>query len=144
MKQTEESKFDINSERLNELIGTLSTKGARFGVKLWTTVGRAWPISPSMPSISIPASSSQRRSIPPITGHHDNRGHGGAARRTTWRRSMPHRPGAPSELVADKGYHSRAAVLKDLNGGAWKTRIAEPKQPGFSRCTKRSGVYDSG
>src|SRR5437764_15481683 len=32
----------------------------------------------------------------------------------------------PSELVADKGYHSRA-VLKDLNGGAWKTRIAEPK-----------------
>ena len=39
---------------------------------------------------------------------------------------------APSELVADKGYHSRA-VLKDLDGGAWKTRIAEPKQLGFSR-----------
>jgi transposase len=38
----------------------------------------------------------------------------------------------PSELVADKGYHSRA-VLQDLNGGVWKTRIAEPKQPGFSR-----------
>ena len=38
----------------------------------------------------------------------------------------------PVELVADKGYHSRA-VLKDLDGGAWKTRIAEPKQPGFSR-----------
>ena len=38
----------------------------------------------------------------------------------------------PSELVADKGYHSRA-VLKDLDGGVWKTRIAEPKQPGFSR-----------
>jgi len=38
----------------------------------------------------------------------------------------------PSELVADKGYHSRA-VLKDLDGGGWKTRIAEPKQPGFSR-----------
>src|ERR1700682_4476512 len=32
---------------------------------------------------------------------------------------------APSELVADKGYHSRA-VLKDLDGGVWKTRIAEP------------------
>src|SRR5262249_42474580 len=30
----------------------------------------------------------------------------------------------PSELVADKGYHSRA-VLKDLDGGPWKTRIAE-------------------
>src|SRR4249920_1153447 len=38
----------------------------------------------------------------------------------------------PSELVTDKGYHSRA-VLKDLDGGPWKTRIAEPKQSGFSR-----------
>jgi transposase len=38
----------------------------------------------------------------------------------------------PSELAADKGYHSRA-VLKSLDGGVWKTRIAEPKQPGFSR-----------
>jgi transposase len=50
----------------------------------------------------------------------------------------------PSELVADKGYHSRA-VLKDLNGGAWKTRIAEPKQRGFSRWhgddTARAAVY---
>src|SRR3954471_20137102 len=50
----------------------------------------------------------------------------------------------PSELVADKGYHSRA-VLKDLNGGAWKTRIAEPKQPGFSRWhgddKARAAVY---
>jgi transposase len=50
----------------------------------------------------------------------------------------------PSELVADKGYHSRA-VLKDLNGGAWKTRIAEPRQPGFSRWRgddkARAAVY---
>ena len=50
----------------------------------------------------------------------------------------------PSELVADKGYHSRV-VLKDLNGGAWKTRIAEPKQPGFSRWhgddKARAAVY---
>jgi transposase len=38
----------------------------------------------------------------------------------------------PSELVADKGYHSRA-VLKTLDAGGWKTRIAEPKQSGFSR-----------
>lgn len=38
----------------------------------------------------------------------------------------------PSELVADKGYHSRA-VLKILDAGVWKTRIAEPRQPGFSR-----------
>jgi transposase len=50
----------------------------------------------------------------------------------------------PSELVTDKGYHSRA-VLKDLNGGAWKTRIAEPGQPGFSRWhgddQARAAVY---
>ncbi|MCW2286890.1 transposase, partial [Rhodoblastus acidophilus] len=32
----------------------------------------------------------------------------------------------PCELIADKGYHSREG-LKDLEGGAWKTRIAEPK-----------------
>jgi transposase len=38
----------------------------------------------------------------------------------------------PSELIADKGYHSRA-LLKSLDGGVWKTRIAKPKQPGFSR-----------
>jgi transposase len=38
----------------------------------------------------------------------------------------------PSELVADKGYHARA-LLKKLDDGVWKTRIAEPKQPGFSR-----------
>jgi len=31
----------------------------------------------------------------------------------------------PCDLVADKGYHSRA-VLKDLDDGPWKTRIAEP------------------
>jgi transposase len=53
-------------------------------------------------------------------------------------------PDAARELVADKGYHSRA-VLKDLNGGAWKTRIAEPKQPGFSRWhgddKARAAVY---
>ncbi|MGH7099260.1 MAG: transposase [Stellaceae bacterium] len=37
----------------------------------------------------------------------------------------------PSERVADKGYHSRA-LLKDRDGGVWKTRIAEPRQRGFS------------
>lgn len=35
-------------------------------------------------------------------------------------------PEAPCELVADKGYHSREG-LKGLDGGVWKTRIAEPK-----------------
>jgi hypothetical protein len=50
----------------------------------------------------------------------------------------------PGELVTDKGYHSRA-VLKDLDGGVWKTRIAEPRQPGFSRWhgddKARAAVY---
>jgi transposase len=50
----------------------------------------------------------------------------------------------PSELVADKGYHSRA-VLKDLDGGVWKTRIAEPRPRGFSRWhgdnKARAAVY---
>ena len=31
----------------------------------------------------------------------------------------------PCDLIADKGYHSRA-ILKDLDRGPWKTRIAEP------------------
>jgi transposase len=38
----------------------------------------------------------------------------------------------PAELVADKGYHSRA-TLKALDDGLWKTRIAEPKRDGFLR-----------
>jgi transposase len=49
-----------------------------------------------------------------------------------------------AELVADKGYHSRA-VLKDLAGGVWKTRIAEPQRPAVLRWhgdTKaRDAVY---
>ena len=38
----------------------------------------------------------------------------------------------PAECVADKGYHSRA-VLRALNDSPWQTRIAAPKQTGFSR-----------
>jgi len=40
-------------------------------------------------------------------------------------------PESPTDLVADKGYHSRS-VLKDLDGGPWKSRIAEPKCKGLS------------
>lgn len=36
------------------------------------------------------------------------------------------RPEEPCILVGDKGYHSREG-LKQLDGGVWKTRIAEPK-----------------
>jgi transposase len=38
----------------------------------------------------------------------------------------------PAELVADKGYHSRG-VLKSLDDGPWKTRIAEPRRDGLLR-----------
>ena len=41
-------------------------------------------------------------------------------------------PEDPAELVADKGYHSRDG-LKDLEDGAWKSRIAEKKVPGVNR-----------
>ena len=37
-----------------------------------------------------------------------------------------------AELIADKGYHSRA-VLKALDGGPWQTRIAEPKPKEIQR-----------
>jgi transposase len=36
-------------------------------------------------------------------------------------------PDAPADLVTDKGYHSRP-VLKDLDGGPWRGRIAEPSE----------------
>ena len=41
-------------------------------------------------------------------------------------------PADPAELVADKGYHARDG-LKELEGGAWKSRIAEKKVAGVSR-----------
>jgi hypothetical protein len=41
-------------------------------------------------------------------------------------------PEDPAELVADKGYHSRDG-LKELEGGAWRSRIAEKKVSGVSR-----------
>jgi Transposase domain (DUF772)/Transposase DDE domain len=41
-------------------------------------------------------------------------------------------PEDPAELVADKGYHSRGG-LKDLEDGAWKSRISEPKPNGIHR-----------
>jgi transposase len=52
----------------------------------------------------------------------------------------------PAELVADKGYHSRDG-LKDLEDGAWKSRIAEKKVPGVSRWhgdeDARRAVYNN-
>jgi hypothetical protein len=51
----------------------------------------------------------------------------------------------PCDVVGDKGYHSREG-LKELDGGVWKTRIAEPKPAnGFLRWhgdeAARDAVY---
>src|SRR3954464_8137529 len=55
-------------------------------------------------------------------------------------------PEDPAELVADKGYHSRDG-LKDLEDGAWKSRIAEKKATGVSRwrgdAEARRAVYNN-
>ncbi len=45
--------------------------------------------------------------------------------------STPPCPDDPADLIADKGYFSRD-VVKDLDGGAWRTRLAEPKRKGLS------------
>jgi len=55
-------------------------------------------------------------------------------------------PDDPAELVADKGYHSRAG-LKDLEDGPWKSRVAEPRREGFLRWhgddAARRAVYNN-
>jgi len=55
-------------------------------------------------------------------------------------------PTAPAELIADRGYHSRAG-LKALDGGPWKTRISEPCRDEFSRWhgddAARRAVYNN-
>ena len=55
-------------------------------------------------------------------------------------------PEEPAELVADKGYHSRDG-LKELEDGAWKSRIAEKKVAGVSRWRgdeeARRAVYNN-
>jgi transposase len=55
-------------------------------------------------------------------------------------------PEGPAELVADKGYHSRDG-LKELEDGAWKSRIAEKKVSGVHRwrgdAEARRAVYNN-
>src|SRR5213082_2669357 len=69
-----------------------------------------------------------------------------AARRNLTSVGAPTSSDNPTECVADKGYHSRA-VLKDLDGGPWKTRIAEPQRQGVSRWhgdkDARRAVYNN-
>jgi transposase len=69
-----------------------------------------------------------------------------AARRNLTSVGAPPCSDDPAECVADKGYHSRA-VLTDLDGGPWKTRIAEPQRRGISRwhgdADARRAVYNN-
>ena len=55
-------------------------------------------------------------------------------------------PDDPAELVADKGYHSRAG-LKELEDGPWKSRVSEPRREGFLRWNgddaARRAVYNN-
>ena len=55
-------------------------------------------------------------------------------------------PEDPAELVADKGYHSREG-LKDLEDGAWRSRIAEKRTAGVNRwhgdAEARRAVYNN-
>jgi transposase len=55
-------------------------------------------------------------------------------------------PEDPAELVADKGYHSRDG-LRELEDGAWKSRIAEERSAGVNRWRgdeeARRAVYNN-
>src|SRR3982750_1903357 len=77
---------------------------------------------------------------PTITGTLD------AAHRNLTRVGAPPCSDDPAECVADKGYHARA-VLTDLDGGPWQTRIAEPQRRGISRwhgdADARRAVYNN-
>jgi len=69
-----------------------------------------------------------------------------AARRNLTRVGAPPSPDDPAACVADKGYHARA-LLRDLDGGPWKARIAEPQRRGISRwhgdADARRAVYNN-
>ena len=69
-----------------------------------------------------------------------------AARRNLTSVGAPPSSDDPAECVADKGYHARA-VLTDLDGSPWKTRIAEPQRRGVSRWhgdeEARRAVYNN-
>ena len=94
----------------------------------------------------IPARSSRPRSSRPGR-HRDPAGHdrGGRDQPGSGRRGPTAED--PSELVADKGYHSRDR-LKDLEGGPWKGRIAEKRSAGVNRWRgdeqARRAVYNNG
>ena len=100
-----------------------------------------------MRSISTPAPSSRRRSTPPIRATpRPCRARSQAAEANLAAVDAAPTVEDPAELVADKGYHSRDG-LKDLEDGAWKSRIAEKKVRGVHRWhgddAARRAVYNN-
>ena len=69
-----------------------------------------------------------------------------AARRNLTSVGAPPSSDDPAACVADKGYHARA-LLKNLDGGLWKARIAEPQRRGVARwhgdTDARRAVYNN-
>src|SRR5436305_3044014 len=108
---------------------------------------RTWPTSPNMRWTWTPARwwrprcTQPTRATPPLCRKRWR------ARPRIWPTSMRRRPpDDPTELVADKGYHSRAG-LKQLEDGPWKSRVAEPRRDGFLRWhgddAARRAVYNN-
>ena len=86
-----------------------------------------------MPSTSIPRPSWRRTSPPADQGDTTTiAGTLEAATRGLDAAGLAPSAAAPAELVADKGYHSRA-VLKDFADGPWQTRISEPRPKEIQR-----------
>src|SRR3954452_3086078 len=108
---------------------------------------RIWPTSPSMRSISTRARSWRRKSPRPTR----------ATRRPCpalwrWRKQISTSSGRhrPLRTIRPSAWPTRdttRAVLKDLDGGPWKTRIAEPQRRSVSRwhgdADARRAVYNN-
>ena len=106
-----------------------------------------WLRNLSMRSIWIPAPSSRRRSTPPTrVTRRPCRTRSQAAEANLATVDAAPTPEEPTELVADKGYHSREG-LKDLEDGVWRSRIAEKKVNGVNRwrgdAQARRAVYNN-
>jgi hypothetical protein len=79
-----------------------------------------------MRSIWTPASWWLRRSTQRTRATRRRSAHAGRGQKNLAAAGLALTSEYPSDLVADKGYHSPDG-LKDLDGGPWKMRIAEPK-----------------
>jgi transposase, IS5 family len=87
------------------------------------------PTSPNTPWTWTPERLFRRHPQGRPGGHDDDRQDAESARKNLSDIGCTPITTAPTEVIADKGYHSRE-VVKELDGGVWKTRIAEPKANG--------------